>query len=114
MNYHEECGFAYLNGILKIGSGVDASCSSADPPCGSTPVPMETDTEEKCPVPSDDRESARMDSSEHAAEMSSDASMVNIESFLPDCVSNAARLLGFGGIICNQDLVRFHNLQPGL
>ena len=73
---------------------------------------METDTEEKCHVLSDDRESARMDSSEHAAEMSSDASLVNIESFLPDCVSNAARLLET--VLQNADTFRIFIEKKGI
>ncbi|XP_044474315.1 E3 ubiquitin-protein ligase UPL1-like isoform X2 [Mangifera indica] len=83
-----------LNTILKIGSGADPSCLSTDSFCDSTPVPMETDVEERTLVTPDDRDSSKMDSSsEQTSELSSDASLVNIESFLPDCVANVARLL---------------------
>ncbi|XP_037491239.1 E3 ubiquitin-protein ligase UPL1 isoform X2 [Jatropha curcas] len=101
-----------LNAISKIGSGVDASCLSSDPPSCSTPVPMETDADERCPVSSDDREPNRMDSSEHAADVSADASIVNIESFLPDCVSNAARLLET--ILQNADTCRIFIEKKGI
>ncbi|XP_021641769.2 E3 ubiquitin-protein ligase UPL1 isoform X2 [Hevea brasiliensis] len=103
-----------LNAISKIGSGVDASCSSLDSLCcsGSTPVPMETDAEERCSVPADDGESIRMDSSEHPTEPSSDATIVNVESFLPDCVSNAARLLET--ILQNADTCRVFIEKKGI
>ncbi|KAF2288945.1 hypothetical protein GH714_022951 [Hevea brasiliensis] len=101
-----------LNGISKIGYGGDAPYSSLDPPCCSTPVPMETDAEEKCSVPSDDRESIRTDNSEHPTELTSDATIVNIESFLPDCVSNAARLLET--ILQNADTCRIFIEKKGI
>ncbi|KAJ9153952.1 hypothetical protein P3X46_027337 [Hevea brasiliensis] len=101
-----------LNAISKIGYGGDAPCSSLDPPCCSTPVPMETDAEEKCSVPSDDRESIRTDNSEHPTELTSDATIVNIESFLPDCVSNAARLLET--ILQNADTCRIFIEKKGI
>ncbi|XP_048235103.1 E3 ubiquitin-protein ligase UPL1 isoform X2 [Ricinus communis] len=100
-----------LNAILKIGSGVDASCSSSDPPSCSTPVPMETDAEERGSAPSDVKESTRMDSSEHLSDLS-DASIVSIESFLPDCVSNAARLLET--ILQNADTCRIFIEKKGI
>lgn len=101
-----------LNAIAKVGSGVDASCLSNDPPCCSTPVPMETDAEERSPVPSDDRESSKMDSLEQTTEQSSDASVVNIESFLPDCVINTARLLET--ILQNADTCRIFVEKKGI
>ncbi|KAG8636924.1 hypothetical protein MANES_15G059000v8 [Manihot esculenta] len=101
-----------LNTISKIGSGADASCTSSDPPCCSTAVPMETDAEERCSVPADDRESIRTDSLEHPTESTSDAAIVNIESFLPDAVSNAARLLET--ILQNADTCRIFIEKKGI
>ncbi|TXG67972.1 hypothetical protein EZV62_009247 [Acer yangbiense] len=101
-----------LDAIIKIGSGVDASNVSSDSPCDSTAVPMETDAEERNLVMPDDRESSKMDSSEQTAESSSDASLVNIESFLPDCVSNVARLLET--ILQNADTCRIFVEKKGI
>ncbi|KAL5803856.1 hypothetical protein ACOSQ3_030656 [Xanthoceras sorbifolium] len=101
-----------LSAIIKIGSGVDASNVSSDSPCDSTAVPMETDAEERNLVMPGDGESSKMDSSEQTAESSSDASLVNIESFLPDCVSNVARLLET--ILQNADTCRIFVEKKGV
>ncbi|KAM2244415.1 hypothetical protein ACFXTI_005487 [Malus domestica] len=82
-----------LNAISKIGHGVDASYMSIDPLGSSTPVPMETDGEERNLVMSDNGESSKTESSEQTVEPPSDSSVGNVELFLPDCVSNVARLL---------------------
>ncbi|XWS11367.1 hypothetical protein CRYUN_Cryun38cG0078100 [Craigia yunnanensis] len=79
-----------LNVIVRIGSGVDTSYFTAE---SSAPVPMETDAEERNLIQRDDGETSRIDTSEQMAEPSSDTSLVNIELFLPDCISNAGRLL---------------------
>ncbi|CAH2033422.1 unnamed protein product [Thlaspi arvense] len=71
-----------LNSMLIIGSGMEATNSmSADVPTDAAPVPMEIDADEKSLAVSDE------------AEPSSDTSPADIELFLPDCVSNVARLL---------------------
>ncbi|BFG33550.1 hypothetical protein CerSpe_198240 [Prunus speciosa] len=101
-----------LNGISKIGHGVDASYISTDPLCSSTPVPMETDGEERNLVLSDGGESSKMDSSEQTAEPSSDSLTGNVELFLPDCVSNAARLLET--ILQNGDTCRIFVEKKGV
>lgn len=101
-----------LNTILRIGSGIDASNLSADPSCSSTPVPMETDGEERNLVLSDDREALKMDNSEQTTEPSADSSIVNIESFLPECVSNASRLLET--ILQNADTCRIFVEKKGI
>ncbi|XP_065862675.1 E3 ubiquitin-protein ligase UPL1-like isoform X2 [Euphorbia lathyris] len=101
-----------LNSIFKIGCGVNACCSSSEPSSCSTPVPMETDSEERSSVPSDDRDATRMDGSEHTPELPSDTSLVNIELFLPDCVGNAARLLET--ILQNADTCRIFIEKKGL
>ncbi|XP_019051618.1 PREDICTED: E3 ubiquitin-protein ligase UPL1-like isoform X2 [Nelumbo nucifera] len=82
-----------LNVISKIGSGVETSCPSNDSLFSSTPVPTETDGEEGNLVSSHDGDSSKMESFEQTAELSSDGSLINIELFLPECVSNVARLL---------------------
>ncbi|KAF5728469.1 E3 ubiquitin-protein ligase UPL1 isoform X1 [Tripterygium wilfordii] len=101
-----------LNAISKVGSGNDASYMSLDPGCSSAPVPMETDTEEKSQVPSEDGESSKMDCVEQITEQSSDSSAVNIELFLPECVSNAARLLET--ILQNADTCRIFVEKKGV
>ncbi|XP_042519571.1 E3 ubiquitin-protein ligase UPL1-like isoform X2 [Macadamia integrifolia] len=100
-----------LNTIVKIGSGVEAPSSSTDSICSSTPVPMETDAEEKN-LSSDDGESSKMECVEHTTEPSSDGSLVNIESFLPECISNAARLLET--ILQNADTCRIFIEKEGV
>lgn len=100
-----------LNTILEIGSGCDASYLSADA-LSSHHVPMETDAEEKSLAVSDEKESPKMDSSEQTAEPSSDVSLVNVELFLPDCVSNIARLLET--ILQNADTCRIFVEKKGI
>lgn len=73
---------------------------------------METDAEDRNLVLPDDRESSKMESSEQSAESSSDASLVNIELFLPDCVSNVARLLET--ILQNADTCRIFVEKKGI
>lgn len=75
-----------LENISKIGSG-------ADDPCSSTSAPMEMDGVEKNLILHENKESTKVDGAEQMIEPSSEASIMNIESFLPDCVSNIARLL---------------------
>ncbi|XWS51731.1 hypothetical protein CRYUN_Cryun11dG0008600 [Craigia yunnanensis] len=78
-----------LNVILRIGSGVDTSYLAAE---SSAHVPMETDADERNLIQRDARESSRIESSEQTAEPSCDT-LMNIELFLPDCISNVGRLL---------------------
>lgn len=101
-----------LNTILSIGSGVDSSCLSTDPLCSSTPVPMETDSEERNLVLVDDREACKIDTSEQIIEPSADSSIVHIESFLSDYVSNVARLLET--ILQNSDTCRIFVEKKGI
>ncbi|KAJ4960038.1 hypothetical protein NE237_019948 [Protea cynaroides] len=82
-----------LNIIVRIESRVEVHSSSTDSICSSTAVPMETDAEEKNLLSSDDGESSKMECAEHTTEPSSDGSFMNVESFLPDCISNVSRLL---------------------
>lgn len=100
-----------LNNIAKLGS-VPESASSADSPSCSGHVPMETDSEDKCVVVADDRDLCKVESSEQAIEASSDAAMTNIEAFLPDCISNAARLLET--ILQNSDTCRIFVEKKGI
>lgn len=101
-----------LNGILRMGSGADTSCLPTDPLGSSTPVPMETDCEERNLVLSDDRETSKMENSEQTPEPAADSSNVNTESFLIDCVSNAARLLET--ILQNADTCRIFVEKKGI
>ncbi|KAM1806044.1 hypothetical protein ACFX11_029236 [Malus domestica] len=101
-----------LNAISKIGHGVDAPYMSIDPLGSSTPVPMETDGEERNLVLSDNGESSKTESSEQTVEPPSDSSVGNVELFLPDCVSNAARLLET--ILQNGDTCRIFVEKKGV
>ncbi|KAL6999109.1 E3 ubiquitin-protein ligase upl1 [Sarracenia purpurea var. burkii] len=101
-----------LNVIARIGSGVEAAPSSTDSLCCSTPVPMETDAEERKLVPSDDKESCKIEKSELSSESTSEASLVNVESFLPDCISNVARLLET--VLQNNDSCRIFVEKKGI
>lgn len=101
-----------LNTISKIGNGIDTSYLSTDPQCSSTPVPMETDGEERNLIAVEDKESSKIDNSEQTSEPSSDSSSGNVESFLPDCVSNAARLLET--ILQNADTCRIFVEKKGI
>lgn len=96
-----------LNNIAKLGSGPESASSSTDPSC-SAHVPMETDVDDKCMVPADDK----VESSEQATEASSEVSVVNVESFIPDCVGNAARLLET--ILQNSDTCRIFVDKKGI
>ncbi|KAF8414274.1 hypothetical protein HHK36_002275 [Tetracentron sinense] len=101
-----------LTTISRIGSGVEGSSSSTDSLCSSVPVPMESDAEDRSLVSSDDGESSKMESSEQTADPSSDGSFVNVESFLPECISNAARLLET--ILQNADTCRIFIEKKGI
>lgn len=101
-----------LKAIEKLGSGPEASSSLADTPSGSTSVPMETDAEDKHLTPSEDGQLCKIESSEQLPEQSSDSSVVNVESFLPECISNAARLLET--ILQNTDTCRIFVEKKGI
>ncbi|KAE9610601.1 putative aminoacyltransferase, E1 ubiquitin-activating enzyme [Lupinus albus] len=96
-----------LETISKIGSGTD----SPSLPCSSISVPMEMDGEDKNLMLPDNRESSKADSTEHIIDPS-DASVMNIESFLPDCANNAARLLET--ILQNADTCRIFVEKKGI
>ncbi|KAG8365159.1 hypothetical protein BUALT_Bualt18G0075300 [Buddleja alternifolia] len=100
-----------LNNIAKIGSGIESSPSTDSPSC-SHPVPMETESEKKDVVLSEDKDTCRPESSEQSTEMLSDASLMNVDSFLPDCISNAARLLET--ILQNSDTCRIFVEKKGV
>ncbi|KAA8527075.1 hypothetical protein F0562_008696 [Nyssa sinensis] len=101
-----------LNAIARIGSGLEAASSCGDSACSSAPIPMETDAEDKNLVSSEDKESCKVESSEPPPEQSSDALLVNIESFLPDCVINVARLLET--VLQNADTCRIFVEKKGI
>ncbi|XP_022932377.1 E3 ubiquitin-protein ligase UPL1 isoform X1 [Cucurbita moschata] len=102
-----------LTSIVKIGSPVDASCMSIDPSCSSTAVPMETNVEERKSVLSDDKGTAKTGNLEQSGdELFLDQSIKNPESFLPDCVSNAARLLET--VLQNADACRIFVEKKGI
>ncbi|XVE50857.1 hypothetical protein DITRI_Ditri01bG0197700 [Diplodiscus trichospermus] len=98
-----------LNVIVRIGSGVDKSYLAVE---SSATTPMETDAEDRNLIQQDDRETSRMESSERTSESSFDTSLVNIESFLPDCISNVGRLLET--ILQNGDTCRLFVEKKGI
>ncbi|KAI4297837.1 hypothetical protein L6164_037702 [Bauhinia variegata] len=98
-----------LETVSKIGSGTDA-CSD---PCASTSAPMEMDGgEEKNLISSDVKELSKVDGTELTAEPSSNSAIGDIESFLPDCVSNVARLLET--VLQNADTCRIFVEKKGI
>ncbi|KAJ1430487.1 Ubiquitin-associated domain [Sesbania bispinosa] len=100
-----------LETVSKIGSSVDPS-SSCPVPCSSTSVPMEMDGGDKNLILPDSKESSKADDTEQITEPSPDASIMNIESFLPDCVNNIARLLET--ILQNADTCRIFVEKKGI
>ncbi|CAN1790208.1 E3 ubiquitin-protein ligase UPL1, partial [Linum perenne] len=101
-----------LSNIARVGSLVDGSSTAAEVPSSSAAVPMETDAEERSPVLDVSKEVTKMESSEQSTDQSSDALIVNIDSFLPDCVGNAARLLET--ILQNADTCRIFVEKKGI
>lgn len=100
-----------LNTILKLGSGDEASSSSVDSiPCPA-PVPMEIDSDTRSLSSLDERELPKSESSD-PIDMSSDATLVNVESYLPDCIGNACRLLET--ILQNSDACRLFIEKRGI
>lgn len=101
-----------LTKIAKIGSGLDSASPSTENPSSSQPTPMETESENKDVVSVDDRDSCKPGSSEQSTDAVPDASLSNVESFLPDCISNAARLLET--ILQNSDSCRIFVEKKGI
>lgn len=100
-----------LTSIEKIGSPVDTSCMTTDSSSSSTAVPMETDVEERKSVLPDDKGTAG-NLAQSGVEPSLDQAVTNPELFLPDCVSNAARLLET--VLQNADTCRIFVEKKGI
>ncbi|XP_009793112.1 E3 ubiquitin-protein ligase UPL1 [Nicotiana sylvestris] len=96
--------------IAKLGSVPEAISPSAESASSSNPVPMETEGEDKGVVLTE-KDSQKAKSLEHV-EPSSDSLVPNIESFLPECISNAARLLET--ILQNSDTCRIFVEKKGI
>ncbi|XP_057417405.1 E3 ubiquitin-protein ligase UPL1-like isoform X2 [Lotus japonicus] len=101
-----------LEAVSKIGSAGDHPSSSRPEPCSSTSVPMEMDGGDKNLIMPDSKESSKAVETEQITEPSPDASIMNIESFLPDCVNNIARLLET--ILQNADTCRIFVEKKGI
>ncbi|KAK1274353.1 E3 ubiquitin-protein ligase UPL1 [Acorus gramineus] len=102
-----------LNTILKIGSEAEPFPSSIESSTSSAATPMETDQEEGSFVSQDEAESSRMGSIEQPLESSSsDGSSISVESFLPECISNVARLLE--AVLQNADTCRLFIEKKGV
>ncbi|KAK1269560.1 E3 ubiquitin-protein ligase UPL1 [Acorus gramineus] len=82
-----------FNTILKIGSEEEPYLSSIESSSSSAPIPMESDQEEGSLVSQDEGKSSRLESTEQPLEAPSDDFSINVESFLRECISNAAHLL---------------------
>lgn len=95
-----------LSNIAILGSGTDSAFSSIDSPGGPAHVPMETDADDK----SMDLADEKIANSEQ--ESSVDISLMNTESFLPECISNAARLLET--VLQNSDTCRIFVDKKGI
>ncbi|KAH7660208.1 E3 ubiquitin-protein ligase HUWE1 protein [Dioscorea alata] len=88
-----------LNTISIIGSASETSPSMES--LNSAPVPMETDQEEN-----------KSSSADHMTGTSTDSIQVSVESFLPECITNAARILGT--ILQNSDICRLFIEKKGI
>ncbi|EPS70177.1 hypothetical protein M569_04584 [Genlisea aurea] len=99
-----------LSTIAKIGSGLEAA-SLSDSLSTSHSVPMETESEDKDLVSAGDRNLFRSSSGEQSSDSVVEPS-VNVESFLPDCISNTARLLE--SILQNSDTCRIFVEKKGV
>ncbi|KEH31409.1 E3 ubiquitin-protein ligase UPL1-like protein [Medicago truncatula] len=100
-----------LETISKIGSAIYSSSFCHDP-CSSTSAPMEMDGRDKNLILADRKESSKPDDTEQIDEPSPDASTMNTESFLPDCVNNVARLLET--VLQNADTCRIFVEKKGI
>lgn len=100
-----------LNAILKLGSAVEAPSPSVDSLSCQNLVPMETDSESRSFSSPDGRELPKTETAD-PNDPSSDSSSVNVESYLPDYVSNAARLLET--ILQNSDACRLFIEKKGI
>lgn len=99
-----------LNTILKLGSADDSSPSVDSLSCPA-PVPMETDSDIRCLSSLDERETPKTEITD-PADLSSDSTLLNLESYLPDCVSNVCRLLET--ILQNSDACRLFIEKRGI
>lgn len=98
-----------LNLVANIGSGTESNDLSNSQ--SSASVPMETDSEGVTPVPSCEGEPSVIGNSEPKTESLATTS-VSAESFLPECVSNVARLLET--VLQNADTCRLFIEKKGL
>lgn len=100
-----------LTKISRIGSGLESPLPTDSPSC-SQPIPMETESDHRDVIPMDDKDSSRPGTSEQSTDTIPDASSLIVESFLPDCISNAARLLET--ILQNSDTCRIFVEKKGI
>ncbi|KAI0492443.1 hypothetical protein KFK09_026716 [Dendrobium nobile] len=99
-----------LNTIANVGSMSESNhCSEFL--ASSTLVPMETDPEDKS-VLSSEGEFCRLASSEQFIDVSSDAISLSVESFVPECISNTARLLET--VLQNAEICRLFIEKKGI
>ncbi|XP_071733716.1 E3 ubiquitin-protein ligase UPL1-like [Rutidosis leptorrhynchoides] len=87
-----------LKALEKLGSGSEVVSLTVEASSSSS-VPMETDADDKS-------------GESNKSESSSDTSLQNVESYLPDCVNNAARLLE--SILQNSDTCRIFVEKKGI
>ncbi|CAL5213878.1 unnamed protein product [Lathyrus oleraceus] len=100
-----------LETISKIGSATDPPSLSPDS-CSSSSAPMEMDGGDKNLILPDSKDSSKPDNTEQIDEPSPDVSATNIESYLPDCVNNVARLLET--VLQNADTCRIFVEKKGI
>ncbi|XP_073159024.1 E3 ubiquitin-protein ligase UPL1-like [Henckelia pumila] len=96
-----------LNNIAKIGSGLEVASQSTHSSSCSEPIPMEIESENRDLPFVDVR-----DSHKPGSELILDASTMNVESFLPDCISNACRFLET--VLQNSDTCRIFVEKKGI
>ncbi|KAK9673731.1 hypothetical protein RND81_12G185600 [Saponaria officinalis] len=99
-----------LNTIVKLGSLGEAPSSPLDTSLFPVPVPMETDSVVK--TPSSITENKLPLEIPLSSDLPPDTSLANVESYLPDCLSNVARLLET--ILQNTDACRLFIEKKGI
>ncbi|XP_047340664.1 E3 ubiquitin-protein ligase UPL1-like [Impatiens glandulifera] len=101
-----------LSTIVKIGAEVQTASSPSYVQAYSSPVPMETDAEDRSPVSTDHKELYKAEKSEQNAASSSDTPLASVEAYITDYLTNAARLLET--LLQNADTCRIFVEKKGI
>ncbi|KAJ7561891.1 hypothetical protein O6H91_03G045900 [Diphasiastrum complanatum] len=98
---------ASMGGIVEVQAPAVQEINSVD-----SPVPMDTDIEDRSMVLTSTEDLARVESSQQSSDTTSESSTTNMEAFLPECINNAVRLLET--ILQNADTSRIFIEKKGI